>query len=136
MGDLPEQENTMEKRNEGCGAVNDNVLAASVPEENVMGAAYFIQVARAFKEGDVGRTHNGRFSVAKHEDWESIAYLLALDGETIAAIIHLEEGDVDWRMCFYDTKGLAGDACRAIMKAYDLPEGMPLQDGMKLAVMR
>jgi len=126
----------MEKRNEGCGAVNDNVLADSVPEENVMGAAYFIQVALAFKEGDVGRTHNGRFSVAKYEDWESIAYLLALDGETIAAIIHPEEGDVEWHMRFYDTKGLAGDACRAIMKAYDLPEGMPLQDGITISTGR
>ena len=126
----------MEKRNEGCGAVNDNVLADSVPEENVMGAAYFIQVARAFKEGDVGRTHNGRFSVARHEDWESISYLLDLDGETIAAIIHFEEGDLGWRMCFYDTKGLAGDACDAIITAYDLPKWMPLYDGMTIGTMR
>jgi len=116
----------MEKRNEGCDAVK---------EKNVMDAAYFAEVARAFKEGDVGRTRDKRFSVAKHEDWQSMAHLLDMDGETVAAIVYPEEGDVEWRMKFYYTKGLAGDACRAIMKAYDLPV-MILYDGMTMAAMR
>ena len=116
----------MEEHNEGCEAVK---------EEDVMDATYFIQVARAFKEGDIGRTHNKRFSVSKYEDWESVAHVLALDGEPIAVIVHSEEGDVDWRMHFCDTKGLAGDACRAIMKTYDLPK-MLLHDGMTMVTMR
>jgi len=42
---------------------------------------------------------------------------------------------VDWRMHFCDTKGLAGDACRAIMKTYDLPK-MILHDGMTMVTIR
>jgi len=117
----------MEEHNEGCEAVK---------EEDVMDATYFIQVAKAFKEGDIGRTHNERFSVSKYEDWESVAHVLALDGEPIASIVHYEEGDVDWRMQFHDTKGLAGDACRAIITAYDLPKWLQLHDGMTMVTMR